>query len=117
CLQIVEGPIPYADYVRLMGKHCAVFQLDSSFVPGQVAGDSLLARVPCVGGNGAVDRIARFPAPDAERPEATLARILADSESAAKGFEQTWNVAMRELSFQAGATRLASLWFPSTGSA
>jgi hypothetical protein len=37
-----------------------VLQLDTSFVPGQVAGDALLCRVPCVGGNGAVDRLA-FP--------------------------------------------------------
>lgn len=108
-LQIVDGPIPYADYVLLMGRHRAVFQLDSSFVPGQVAGDSLLARVPCVGGNGAVDRLARFPAPDHESPEATLDRILSDPELAAKGFEQTWTIAMEELSFQAGATKLARL--------
>jgi hypothetical protein len=29
-------------------------------VPGQVAGDALLCRIPCVGGNGAIDRIV-FP--------------------------------------------------------
>jgi hypothetical protein len=37
-----------------------VLQLDTSFVPGQVAGDALLCRVPCVGGNGAIDRLG-FP--------------------------------------------------------
>ena len=29
-------------------------------MPGQVAGDALLCRIPCVGGDGAVERIA-FP--------------------------------------------------------
>ena len=37
-----------------------VFQLDASAVPGQVAGDALLCRMPCVGGNGMVERLA-FP--------------------------------------------------------
>jgi glycosyltransferase involved in cell wall biosynthesis len=27
-------------------------------VPGQVAGDALLCRIPCVGGDGAIERIA-----------------------------------------------------------
>jgi hypothetical protein len=35
-------------------------QLDRSHVPGQVAGDALLCRIPCVGGDGAIERIA-FP--------------------------------------------------------
>ncbi|MEP6809351.1 MAG: hypothetical protein ABI992_03845 [Chthoniobacterales bacterium] len=50
----------YRDYLRVMAAHKIVFQLDTSFVPGQVAGDALLCRLPCVGGNGAIDRIA-FP--------------------------------------------------------
>src|SRR5262249_42301305 len=33
-------------------------QLDRSHVPGQVAGDALLCRIPCVGGDGAIERIA-----------------------------------------------------------
>jgi len=35
-----------------------VLQLDRSHVPGQVAGDALLCRIPCVGGDGAIERIA-----------------------------------------------------------
>lgn len=54
------APLPYADYLRAMARHRLVFQLDRSGVPGQVAGDALLARVPCVGGDGAVERLA-FP--------------------------------------------------------
>ena len=50
----------YLDYLRVMAAHKIVFQLDTSFVPGQVAGDALICRLPCVGGNGTIERIA-FP--------------------------------------------------------
>ena len=35
-----------------------MLQLDRSHVPGQVAGDALLCRIPCIGGDGAIERIA-----------------------------------------------------------
>ncbi|MEO5720795.1 MAG: hypothetical protein ABIR71_04900 [Chthoniobacterales bacterium] len=50
----------YVDYLRVVASHKIVFQLDTSFVPGQVAGDALICRLPCVGGNGTIERIA-FP--------------------------------------------------------
>ena len=50
----------YLDYLRVLATHRIVFQLDTSFVPGQVAGDALICRLPCVGGNGTIERIA-FP--------------------------------------------------------
>jgi hypothetical protein len=56
----VTTPLPYPKYLRLMARHRLVFQFDQSSVPGQVAGDSLLCRIPTVGGNGAVEQIA-FP--------------------------------------------------------
>lgn len=59
-LQVVDAPLPYANYLRLMASHRIVFQLDSGAVPGQVAGDALLCGMPCVGGNGGTDRLA-FP--------------------------------------------------------
>jgi hypothetical protein len=59
-LQVVDAPLPYAQYLRLMASHRIVFQLDSGAVPGQVAGDALLCGMPCVGGNGGTDRLA-FP--------------------------------------------------------
>jgi hypothetical protein len=59
-LRIVEQRLPYPKYLRAVAKHRFVFQLDQSTVPGQVAGDSLLARVPCVGGYGTTERLA-FP--------------------------------------------------------
>ena len=57
-LRVHEKREPYADYVREVAKHKIVLQLDRSRVPGQVAGDALLARTICVGGDGAVERIA-----------------------------------------------------------
>jgi hypothetical protein len=57
-LRIIEGRRPYPRYLRGVAKHKLVFQLDASTVPGQVAGDALLCRVPCVGGNGTTERLA-----------------------------------------------------------
>lgn len=59
-VQIHEAPLPYAEYLKVVAGARLVFQLDRSAVPGQVAGDCLLAGTPCVGGDGAVDRVA-FP--------------------------------------------------------
>ena len=59
-LRVLGKKIGYPDYLREMARHKIVLQLDTSFVPGQVAGDALLCRIPCVGGNGAIDRLA-FP--------------------------------------------------------
>ena len=59
-LHVLDRPLSYPNYLREVGRHKIVFQLDTSFVPGQVAGDALLCRVPCVGGNGAIDRLV-FP--------------------------------------------------------
>ena len=56
-LTIIEGRLPYSVYVGELAKHRLVFQLDRSGVPGQVAGDALLARTPCVGGDGATEQI------------------------------------------------------------
>ena len=57
-LHVIEKRLPYSDYLREIAKCRVVFQLDSSAVPGQVAGDALLCRMPCIGGNSAVERLA-----------------------------------------------------------
>jgi hypothetical protein len=57
-LRVIDRRLSYADYLREVSRHKIVLQLDTSFVPGQVAGDALLCRLPCVGGNGAIDRLA-----------------------------------------------------------
>ncbi len=59
-LRLIEKRKSYPDYLRDMAGHKIVLQLDRSHVPGQVAGDGLLCRIPCVGGDGAIERIA-FP--------------------------------------------------------
>src|SRR3954447_15763748 len=59
-LRVLNKMMAYPDYLREVARHKIVLQLDTSFVPGQVAGDALLCRIPCVGGNGAIDRLA-FP--------------------------------------------------------
>lgn len=59
-LRIVEGRLPYPGYLKLVAQHKLVFQLDASGVPGQVAGDALLCRIPCIGGNGTTERLV-FP--------------------------------------------------------
>jgi hypothetical protein len=56
-LRLIERLKPYPDYLRDMAPHKIVLQLDRSHVPGQVAGDALLCRIPCVGGDGTVERI------------------------------------------------------------
>jgi len=59
-LRVFNKKLAYPDYLREIARHKIVLQLDTSFVPGQVAGDALLCRIPCVGGNGAIDRLG-FP--------------------------------------------------------
>jgi len=55
---IIEQEKPYRDYLREVARHKIVLQLDRSRVPGQVAGDTLLCRTVCVGGDGPNERIA-----------------------------------------------------------
>jgi hypothetical protein len=57
-LRLIEKWKAYPAYVRDVARHKIVLQLDRSHVPGQVAGDALLCRIPCVGGDGAIERIA-----------------------------------------------------------
>jgi hypothetical protein len=57
-LRLIEKWKVYPDYLRDVARHKIVLQLDRSHVPGQVAGDALLCRIPCLGGDGAIERIA-----------------------------------------------------------
>lgn len=56
-VRVISKQMPAQQYLRTMAGHKLVFQLDQSSVPGQVAGDALLCRIPCVGGNGTAERI------------------------------------------------------------
>lgn len=109
-LNIISGRLAYPDYLRLIARHRIVFQLDTSSVPGQVAGDSLLARTLCVGGNGAVDRIA-FSADIGDTvAEATemASWLLSDDSLYQRHLTASQEVAQKELSFQAVSNRLKS---------
>jgi hypothetical protein len=83
-LRVLNNKLAYPDYLREMARHKIVLQLDTSFVPGQVAGDALLCRVPCAGGNGAIDRLA-FPetcgfARSINEVEQLASRLLSNAE-------------------------------------
>jgi hypothetical protein len=108
--EIIRGPLPYPDYLRLLARHEVVFQLDHSAVPGQVAGDCALARVLCVGGNGAVERVA-FPETcgygrDAHQLSVLLQTALEDPTQLARWEEVAHLRAVHTLSFSALAPRL-----------
>src|SRR5881394_1086904 len=57
-LRLIEKWKAYPDYLCDVARHKIVLQLDRSHVPGQISGDALLCRIPCVGGDGAIERIA-----------------------------------------------------------
>jgi hypothetical protein len=100
----------YPDYLRELSGHKIVLQLDTSFVPGQVAGDALLCRVPCVGGNGAIDRLAFPQSCGFNRSIAEVGQIAArllsrpgDYETSVAGLE---TAAAQHLSFNHVAEQL-----------
>lgn len=112
-LHILSGTMPYGDYLRKMASHRIVFQLDRSAVPGQVAGDALLCRVPCVGGDGAVERLAYAAtcglARDTSALSETAARLLSDDEFYDSAIRESQEAALARLSFGAVAERLKRL--------
>ncbi len=112
-LRVVTGRLPYPQYLRLMAAHKLVFQMDGGAVPGQVAGDALLCRVPCVGGNGAVERLA-FPelCGHGRTPEQLFdlaARLLEHPHDSAEVIQQALQAARARLSFAAVARQLTDL--------
>lgn len=111
---VLEKRLPYSEYLRLVARHQIVFQLDRSAVPGQVAGDALLGRVPCLGGDGAIERIA-FPETNGHGRDAgelveIAARLLADSAAAEAAVEHAQRLARARLSFPVVAVRLAAFF-------
>ena len=110
-LRVHDKREPYADYVREVAKHKIVLQLDRSRVPGQVAGDALLGRTICVGGDGAIERVAFANYCGEGRTTAQLKTIALDlikntSARATAIVETQWRAAER-LSFQAIRKQLA----------
>ena len=109
-LRVIEERKSYADYLREMAKHKIVLQLDRSRVPGQVAGDALLSRTICVGGDGSIERIAfaKFCGEGRtfEQLNAIATELLNDTDiRAAAIIESQWR-AMEGLSFSATRKQL-----------
>ena len=98
-LHVIESRLPYSEYLREMAKCRVVFQLDASAVPGQVAGDALLCRMPCAGGNGAVDQIAFGDDADVES-------LLRDDAAWRGAVDASQARALASLSFAAVSPRL-----------
>ncbi|HLW36520.1 MAG TPA: hypothetical protein VKS98_12755 [Chthoniobacterales bacterium] len=110
-LRVHDKREPYPDYVREVAKHKIVLQLDRSRVPGQVAGDALLARTICVGGDGAIERIAFANFCGEGRTTPQLKTIALDLLKNTAGrataiVESQWRAAER-VSFQAVRKQLA----------
>jgi hypothetical protein len=109
-LRLLDRKLSYPDYLREVARHKIVLQLDTSFVPGQVAGDALLCRVPCVGGNGAIDRLA-FPdtcgvARSIDEIAKTALRLLTDQAHYQESIASMQTAASRCLSFDVIAREL-----------
>ena len=113
-LRVIEKRSPYPDYLREVAKHKIVLQLDRSRVPGQVAGDALLCRTVCVGGDGTIERIA-FPntcgaGRSSDQIGAIAKELLTNTNARAATFiESQWR-SMERLSFEAVRKQL-SLFF------
>ena len=115
-LRVVEERLPYPKYLRAVAKHRFVFQLDASTVPGQVAGDALLARVPCVGGHGTTERLV-FPelcghGRTHEQLFDLAARMFEHPHDCAEYVVRAMENARHTLSFARGAEALRSFFEP-----
>jgi hypothetical protein len=100
----------YGEYLTEMSRHRIVLQADRSAVPGQVAGDALLCRMPCVGGDGAVDRLAFAASCGYGRSLGQLkeiaARLLHDSDYYSATVAESRRQAGARLSYEAVAGQL-----------
>jgi len=113
-LRVITRRLPYRDYLAEIARHKIVLQADKSAVPGQVAGDALLCRIPCVGGDGAIDRLA-FPETCGhgrslgELKELAI-RLLREPEFYSKTIAQSQALANELLGFEAVARQLAQFF-------
>jgi len=109
-LQLIEKWKSYLDYLRDVARHKIVLQLDRSHVPGQVAGDALLCRVPCVGGDSAIERIAFSKTCGEGRTTAEIASVALDllknADLRAAIVAESQERALERLSFQAVRSQL-----------
>ena len=118
-LQLIEKWKAYPDYLRDVARHKIVLQLDRSHVPGQVAGDALLCRIPSVGGDGAIERIAFSKTCGEGRTITETASmaldLLKNAELRAAVVAESQELARERLSFKAVRSQLANLFANAQG--
>lgn len=113
-LRLIEKWKAYPGYLRDVARHRILLQLDRSHVPGQVAGDALLCRIPCVGGDGAIERIAFSKTCGAGRTINEIASmaldLLKNPELREAVVAESQERARERLSFEAGRPQLAKFF-------
>jgi hypothetical protein len=113
-LRLIERWKSYPDYLRDVALHKIVLQLDRSHVPGQVAGDALLCRIPCVGGDGAIERIAFSKTCGEGRAITEIASmaldLLKNADLRGTIVAESEQRALEQLSFQAVRSQLAKFF-------
>ena len=113
-LRLIERWKSYPDYLRDVMRHKIVLQLDRSHVPGQVAGDALLCRLPCVGGDGAIERIAFPKTTGALRTITEIGSmaldLLKDADLCAAIVAESQERARERLSFETARSQLAKFF-------
>jgi hypothetical protein len=113
-IRVHDQRVGYRAYLGEVARHKIIFQLDRSRVPGQVAGDALLCRSVCVGGDGAADTIA-FPETCGEhrRTEELIEiakRLLRDDDERREIAARANAIALEKLSFRSGREKLAAFF-------
>jgi hypothetical protein len=115
-LRLIEKWKSYRDYLRDVARHKIVLQLDRSHVPGQVAGDALLGRIACVGGDGAIERIAFSKTCGEGRTISEIAsmalELLRNADLRAAVVRESQERARERLSFQAVRSQVAEFFGP-----
>jgi hypothetical protein len=113
-LRLIEKRKSYPDYLRDVARHKIVLQLDRSHVPGQVAGDALLCRIVCVGGDGAIERIAFSKTCGEGRTISEIASmaldLLKNADLRAAIVAESQESALERLSFRAIRSQLAKFF-------
>jgi hypothetical protein len=113
-LRVIERWKSYPDYLRDVARHKIVLQLDRSHVPGQVAGDALLCRIPCVGGDGAIERIVFSKTCGAGRMMTEIASmaldLLKNADLRGAIVAESEQRALEQVSFQAVRSQLAKFF-------
>src|SRR6266566_2343933 len=111
---IIEEKKTFPDYLREVARHKIILQLDRSRVPGQVAGDALLCRTVCVGGDGAIERIAFQKTCGQGRTIDEIASValelLKNADSRAAIIADSQERAEKRLSFRAVRSQLAKFF-------